>query len=311
MNVKKSLSALLISGATIALLAVSLPAHAAPPALPPGDQLVAASCDDEYGTSTFIKIDAATGASTPVGAGNPGYECAYQQAWDATTNTLYGMIYDSNSVLVKWDYTTGVLTEIGAFFDTDNATAIYPDSIVIALNGSAYAIEGLDLYQVNLSTATVTLLGAIAGADSSIYGAAVDPSTGLIYGLEQSGDLLLIDPVALTGTPAGTWPISTDWSYGLAIDRAGTAWVVESPGDGTYSALWSTPLATFGVAPQLSGNIVDADGDDPITWWATIIYPPVPALADTGFDAAPLALGGFLLAVLGVVLVTRRSRRTI
>ena len=288
-----------------------MPAQAAPPALPAGDKLVSASCDSEYGVSTFLEIDTATGTSTPLGAGSPGFTCGYQQAWDATTSTLYGIIYDSNSDLVTWDYTTGALTYVGQFHDVDLDTPAYPDAMVIGLDGTAYAIQGTSLYSLDLATAEVSSLGVVAGIDDSIYGAAVDPTTGLLYGLEEGGDLLLIDPVALTGTLVGTWPISTTYSYGLAIDHAGTAWVIESPGDGTYSALWSTPLATFGVNPELSGNIVDADGDDPTTWWATIIYPPVaaePALAATGFDAAPLALGGFLLAAAGAVLVTRRRR---
>lgn len=302
-------------GVTTALLAVALPAQAAPPALPEGDQLVAASCNTEsYGPSTFIGIDTATGTSTPVGDGNPGFGCAYQQAWDATTGTLYGMIYDSLASLVTWDYTTGVLTEVGVFHDDVADLDIYPGALVIDLDGKAYAIQGPYLYSVDLATAKVVNLGTVTGIDNSIYGAAVDPTTGLLYGLEQNGDLVLIDPVALTGTAVGTWPTSTEWSYGIAIDHAGTAWVVESPGDGTYSALWSTPLATFGVDPQLSGNIVDAGGDDPTTWWATIIYPPAPApapaLAATGFDAAPLALGGVVLAAAGAVLIARRSRRT-
>lgn len=310
---KKTPAALLLAGITTALLAVALPAQAAPPALPAGDKLVSASCNDNYGESTFLEIDTATGTSTPIGAGSPGFTCGYQQAWDATTSTLYGIIYDTNADLVTWDYTTGALTVVGQFYNVDLDSPAYPDSIVIGLDGKAYAIVSNTLYSLDLATAEVSPLGAVAGLNDSVYGAAVDPTTGLIYGLEQGGDLLLIDPVALTGTPVGTWPISTTWSYGLAIDHAGTAWVVESPGDGTYSALWSTPLATFGVNPELSGNIVDADGDDPTTWWATIIYPPAPvepALAATGFDAAPLALGGFLLAAAGAVLVTRRSRRT-
>lgn len=315
---KKTPAALLLAGITTALLAVALPAQAAPPALPAGDHLVAASCgedDTAYELATFIGIDTATGASTPVGAGNPGFGCSYQQAWDPTTGTLYGVIYDSNMNLVTWDYTTGVVTDIGELHDSVTDAPVYPGAIFIDLDGKAYGIAGSALFSIDLATAAATDLGSLAGVDAFIYGAAVDPTTGLAYALEESGDLLLIDPLAVTSTFVATWPTATNFSYGLAIDHAGTAWVVENPGtDGAYSALWSTPLATFGVDPQLSGNILDADGDDPVTWWATIIYPPAPvapapALAATGFDAAPLALGGILLAAAGAALVTRRSRR--
>jgi len=314
--VKSSSAVLAVAVLTLGLSALAIPAQAAAPALPSGDKLVAASCDADFGDATFLSLDTATGTSTPVGASNESYRCAYQASWDETTDTLYGFIYDSSATLVAWEYTTGTLAEIGDFHDVVNDTAVYPDTMVIGLDGAAYALSGNALYSIDLTNAEVQPLGTLAGLDTYSYGASVDPSTGVLYFLQQDGDLFIVDPLAVTATFVATWPISEDsnWSYGIAIDSAGTAWVVESPGDGTYSALWSTPLASFGVDPQLSGNIVDADGADPVTWWATIISPdvapaPAPALAATGLDVAPLAFGGLLLAAAGALLVARRSRR--
>jgi LPXTG-motif cell wall-anchored protein len=191
--------------------------------------------------------------------------------------------------------------------------------MVIGLDGKAYFNYYDQLYSLDLLTAKATLLGTLDAVESPAYGFSVDPTTGKLYLLAESGELFVIDPVAVTATLVGTWPVSegAQYSYGISIDHAGTAWVVEYPGEESYSALWSTPLATFGVDPQRSGNILSAEGDDPTMWWVALTYAaapapapaPEPVLAATGFDAAPLALGGLLLAAAGIVLVGRRSRR--
>lgn len=315
----KSTSAVLVVAAlSLGLSSLAIPAHAAPPALPDGDHLVTASCNDTE--VTFHTVDAQTGAVTAVGAGNEGYECAYQGAWDATTQTFFATIWDSenDSRLVVFDTTTGGLTEVGPVVDeADEPVNVY--SMVIGLDGKAYFNNYDQLYSLDLLTAKATLLGTLDAVDSPAYGFSVDPTTGKLYLLAESGDLFVIDPVAVTATLVGTWPVSegAQYSYGISIDHAGTAWVVEYPGEESYSALWSTPLATFGVDPQRSGNIVSAEGDDPTMWWVALTYAaapapapaPEPVLAATGFDAAPLALGGLLLAAAGIVLVGRRSRR--
>ena len=316
---KSSHAALAVATLSLGLLSLAIPAHAAPPALPDGDHLVTASC--RTGDVTFHTVDAQTGTATEVGTPNEGYKCAYQGAWDVTTQTFFATIADEGgSQLVVFDTTTGALTKIGDIVDAaDEAVDAY--SMVIGLDGKAYINDYNELYSLDLVTAKATLLGTLDAVDSSAYGFSVDPTTGLFYLLEQTGDLLLVDPLTVTATPVATWPISpeAEASYGISIDHAGTAWVVEFPGDASYSALWSTPLATFGVDPQLSGNILTAEGSDPTMWWVALTYTPAapvpvpaaePALAATGFDAAPLAFGGLFLAAAGAVLVGRRSRRT-
>lgn len=304
----------------VGLTAVALPAAAAPPALPDGDRLVNASCDGS--AVTLYGVDSATGVATAVGPETADMSCAYNTSWNVVTQTLYGYVYDSSyAELVSFDLATGAATVIGEMVDPDeNGIDVF--TMAIDLDGEAWAVGGWDgsgfaLYDVNLGTGVVTLLGAVAGLDDDAYGFAVDPRTGLLYLLESDGELLLIDPVALTATSVASWNFSDlgIFTYGLAIDNAGTAWVVEYPGDDAYSALWSTPLATFGVDPQLSGNIVDgATGLDYVSWWISVVWgvtppPPGPALPATGLDATPVAIGGLLLLAAGGVLVARRSRR--
>lgn len=70
-----------------------------------------------------------TGAATALGSGNAGYECAYQASWDASSKTLYGTIWDADSVLVKWDTLTGALVEVGPVLD--GVTPVDVDTLVI------------------------------------------------------------------------------------------------------------------------------------------------------------------------------------
>lgn len=316
---KLSRAVISLSVLTLGLSALAIPAQAAAPALPAGDQLVTLSCNED--DVSFHTVDAQTGAVTAVGAPNEGYNCAYQGAWDVTTQTFFAVIEDSATArLVVIDTTTGALTEIGEITtDDDDPVNVY--AMVIGLDGKAYVNAYNELYSVDLLTGQATLLGTLDGVTNSAYGFSVDPTTGSLYLLQESGELLLIDPVAVTATLVGTWPVPEELdSYGLSIDHAGTAWVVIYPGEDSYSALWSTPLATFGVDPQLSGDIVTAEGYDPTQWWVALVYKaapapapapaPEPALAATGLDVAPLALGGLLLAAAGAVMVGRRSRRT-
>ena len=315
---KSSSAVLAVAVLTLGLSALAIPAQAAAPALPGTDHLFNASCDGN--PITLFELDSATGVGTEVGSSDPEFTCGYGAAWDVTSQTLFGISRDgSDSDLVTFDLGTGAATYIGTMVD-ETDTLVFADSMVIDLEGNAYIVSDNRLYSLALDTAEVTFLGVLSAVDDYSYGFAVDPSTGILYLLQEDGVLLTVDPLEVTATYVATWTFTpgSNRTYGLAIDNAGTAWVVEYPGDENYTALWSTPLASFGVAPELSGDIVDAATEsDYEGWWVALVWSepapapaPEPVLAATGFDAAPLALGGLLLAAAGAVLVARRSRRT-
>ncbi|MDO7881295.1 hypothetical protein [Antiquaquibacter soli] len=299
-------------GVAAALTFAAAPAHAAAPALPAGESLLAASCTEDYPAAEVFRVDPATGVSTAIGTGSFDFVCSYQGAWDRTTSTYYGSVWDSGtSELVTWNLETGVPTKVADILVGD--APVNPYALVIDLEGNAYFNSGVNLYSLDLATGAATLLGPLAALTDDGYGFSVDPSTGDLYLLQENGDLFLVDPVAVTATYVASWTFSTEGTntWGLAIDSAGTAWVVEYPGDDNYTALWSTPLATFGVDPQLSGNIVDAaTGEDFSGWWVALVPAAAPpALAATGFDATPIAVAGGMLALAGLVLVASRRRR--
>lgn len=308
--------ALAIAALTVGLVAVAAPVHAAPPAMPEGERLVASTCDNPpYPEVTLLEVDSATGVGTAIAADtvNANY-CGYQGAWDRVTQKFYFTTWDSAvSMLLSYDPTTGVITEIGAISDgVDNPNA---DALVIDLDGNAYFFQYDELFSIDLTTGVATFLGIAADLTTDGYGFSVDPVSGDLYFLQQDGELFVIDPDAVTATSVASWTFSAEGqnTYGLAIDSAGTAWVVEFPGgDGIYSRLWSTPLATFGDTTELSGEMLDGANDYSYAgWWVAVIpaaAPPAPQLAATGFDATPAAAAAALLGLAGILLLTRRRR---
>lgn len=302
-----------IAALTAVLALTATPALAAPPPVPSGDQLVAMSCFNEAPLDLFV-VDPASGASTEI-ASTGAQGCGYAAAWDPQTARLYISEY-WNGDLLAYDPATATFSTVGPVVDSGD-TLIDVYAFAIDPDGNAYGIDPAgDLYSIDLTTGLATLLGTLVDLDLYTYGFSADPVTGTLYALSESGTLYEIDPDLVTATAVDTWPFPGDGgdAWGLAIDSAGTAWVVQNPGeDGEYAALWSTPLATFGDTTELSGNLVDsATGTTFDGWWVAVmpaIYPP--QLANTGVDAAPLVAGGvglLALGALGVAIAARPSR---
>jgi hypothetical protein len=195
---------------------------------------------------------------------------------------------------------------------------LFVDALVIGTDGAAYFVRSGELYSLDLTTAIATNLGPLTAITNDAWGFSVDPTTGDLYLLEQDGDLFEVDPAAVTATPVASWTLSPegDFTYGLAIDHSGTAWVVEWGNDDPWGpVLWSTSLAAFGVQQERSGEIERADSFIFENWWVSVVPAPVipavePALADTGVDTAPLAGTALLLGALGLALVIRSRRRS-
>lgn len=312
--VKKTAASAAALLATIALIGLgAAPANAAPPALPAGDALYTVDCSSA--TLQFYTLDSATASATPIGTGNAEAFCGWDMAWDPTTDTAYTYVQnnDNTTELYSADLVTGGSTLVGEItFNDDN---LYVESLAIGLDGVAYVASEGSLYVLDLSTGALALAGVVDGLPSESYGASVDPSTGDLYFLHEGGDLFLVDPTALTATLVGHFDFEapTFATYGLAIDSAGVAWVMTYAG--SVGNLWSATLADFGGTEEFSGVVTNSVTDEAFYTFSLLLVPgepapaPAPALADTGFDSAPLLAGGILLAGLGALLVAR-GRRT-
>ncbi len=88
---------------------------------------------------------------------------------------------------------------------------------------SAYAFAGRELYQLDLATAELTLVGDV-GASTRMFAVAVAPS-GAVYGADDD-ELFLIDPEVPSATligPLGTGPVFTPKSMTFSAD--GRLWM--------------------------------------------------------------------------------------
>jgi hypothetical protein len=273
-------------------LLTAVPASAAPPALPDGWQLVNITCPSDS-TAVIMTVDSATGASTPVASAPADAECGYSGAWDRVTGAAYFTSSDLTTSLLKYD-----------------------SAMAIDLAGNAYILNDGGLYSLDLTTGVTTTVADLLEPTSYVYGFSVDPRTGDLYLLDEVGDLYLIDPSQAPGTGVDTFvaswsfPNGGSYTWGLAIDGNGTAWVTDNSSTIGYVSLLSVPLDSFGSAtPEYSGELLE-DGLYYDAWWVTLIPAPAPEpqLAATGLDVSTgLATGALvLLAGFGVVMVARR-----
>jgi hypothetical protein len=332
-----------VAAASLGLVAIGVvasPAAAAGPALPTGSALYALSCDsDAFDNLTVFSIDVTTAAATQLGDGSPDVDdCSYQAAWDASTGTAYVDV--DAGTLATVELTTGYATPVADF--TIDEVEYDVDSIAITPAGDAYAIIDGVLFTLDLTTGALTGIGPIANT-GTLYSFAADPTTGELIAVSVGGEVFSVDPITGTGTllaqldiPVGD--VTNYFVYSLQIDTAGVYWLevdvraFTGEGESTddSSQLWSTTRAALGDPAVLSGTLT-VDGETPLLESllfvpapvvpvipavpvvpvepAAVVPPVVPTLANTGVDAAPLAAGGALVALLGVALLVPAIRR--
>ncbi|KJC62976.1 hypothetical protein TZ00_17590 [Agreia bicolorata] len=321
---------------TIGLVSIGIvaaPASAASGRTLATGSLHAISCDEDVNALTLFSIDAATAAATAIGDGAPESEaeCALQAAWNPVTSTAY---YSAEglepAVLTRIDPKTGDSTPVGMLALNGERNGI--DSMAIGNDGAAYAIQDDTLYSLDLDTAALTKI-AVLGT-SALLGFSVDPTTGLFYAIRPGGQVFTIDVVAGTATLVGI--VDVDGGiFSLQIDRAGVLWMEVDSGEdeveGRTGDLWSADLADLAGSSLRSGTIADAEQtiyiqsllyipgpvvpveppvvQPPAVAPVTPVTPPAPKLANTGVDAAPIAAGGALVAMLGLALLVPAIRR--
>jgi hypothetical protein len=332
-----------LAALTIGLVSIGVVASPAAAAggrsLPEGSSLYAVQCDDEnLAPLALFSLDTITAAATPVGPGTPASDadCAGQAAWNPVTSTAYvtvwyyeGEIVPIPAVLATIDPTTGVSSPVAPFTLAGEFHDV--DSIAIGNDGAAYAIDDDFLYSLDLANATLTELGDLS--DGAFYGFSVDPTTGAFYAIQPSGDIFTIDVVTHTATLLVSTQLGgdSDRPYSLQIDTDGTFWIqadiTDPETENLVSNLWSITGDALADSPLLSGAITAPSGrfytesllyvPAPIipvvpvvpVVPAAVVVPVVPTLANTGVDAAPLAAGGALVALLGVALLVPAIRR--
>jgi LPXTG-motif cell wall-anchored protein len=332
------------AAAAVLVFAGIAPASAAGSSIDPGDTLYAIACNRDgeppYPMWQLLSVAPETGASTPIGGGEPlSYgACALQAAYDpATGNSYYIQKVTDESVgyyLASIDPSPGsgvstrispnqlsyvvgefpVYPEITAMaIGTDNPPAVStPDRV-----GYLVGTEGQSnrIYYVDLANGAI---GPLYGAPAQISAFAFNPADGKFYMIDELGAVYSFDPSSPSFDPVNPTTVVGNVSnpgdlyrfHSLQIDESGRFWIEADEND-TVSQLASFTLDTLN-APVLSGDLTD----DPYFTSSLLLIPgatpvvpdPVkPKLAATGTDAWPLAGLAALLALAGAaVLVVRR-----
>lgn len=138
----------------------------------------------EDGSHAFLKVDKATGATTPVGTAAP---AAGQDAWtelagDPTDGTLYGVSSSASaSVLYTIDEETATVTEVGAI-TLDGGPAPFVIAVAIDGNGRMYGYNLDDRFlEIDKDTGAATVVGPIGFDANFAQGMDYDLRSGTLY----------------------------------------------------------------------------------------------------------------------------------
>ncbi len=157
------------------------------------------------------------------------------------------------------DTTTGARTTVGPTGQGSEVRGLAFDAMTGATFGTAIDGNGsdTDLFTVDTATGAMTLVGPITGLGSPAFvmGIAVDPTTGLMYGIEVvSSALVAIDKNTGAAATIGALGYSTAFSQGLDFDAATHVLYLASIDYATFAQNMYTVEASI-VAP-IGNNIV-------------------------------------------------------
>ena len=206
----------------------------------------------------FVSFDAdAPGTLDTIAGENEALFAAAFVANDFTKEYTIG--YPSGD-LETIDTTTGAITDIGATGQGGAARDIAYDPITDILFGTAIDGSGTDLFTIDRATGAMTLIAPISGLGAQAYvmGLAVDPDTGLMYGIEiVTSSLVAIDKTTGAATTIGALGYTTRYSQGLDFDAAtGVLYLASIDYDAAVQNMYTVDTAT-GAA-----TLIGAIGND-------------------------------------------------
>lgn len=293
---------------TVGLALLAAPATASTLSLAGNDEMYQVSCGGTN-VNQLLKVDLSTESLTVIGTGEgpPGSGCAYQGALVSTTGWFYFIDIQADDRLLRANLETGDIEVLGTFHDGGSLPQM--KSLAAGPDGEIYAISGRNLYSVDLTDASLTLVTTIDEAgltDGGLYGFAYDPKTDKFYVADSGDGLFSLDittgDVTLVGTNSDFWIGSMDF------DSDGYLWF---NGDGFGVARAS--LHNFGDTSKIrvSGDLSDTAYSESLQ----ILRDPIPAkdknnegLAYTGAADISWVLGFGGIAGLGAVALRRRAK---
>jgi len=183
------------------------------------------------------------------------------------------------------DIATGASTQVGAF-----GTGAGLNDLAFGTDGTLYGTDNVSLFEISTTTGEASLIGDYVST-TQIEGIAVDPTTGILYGIGwQVSDLYSIDTGSGVATLLGDFADleasleGFEGLGGLGSDLTGTLYAtVGSQNGGIYALDRSTFTSTF-IGDGFAGSV-----------------------SDIAFSAIPEPTG-IALALLGLTFCTRIRR---
>ncbi len=147
----------------------------------------------------LIRIDPATGAGTPIGAG-AGQLVNVPAA--ARSGQLFGWTEDSDQP-VLWDKTAGTITVLGGGGNSAEQSLAFNFNTLYFLNCNGCIGTGNRLFTVNTASGALTDLGVVSGIVTGVaHHGSFNPDTDQLYAISRTGngnnprEFYVIDPVA-------------------------------------------------------------------------------------------------------------------
>jgi DNA-binding beta-propeller fold protein YncE len=171
----------------------------------------------------------------------------------------YVIAYPSGN-LKTVDTASGAITDIGATGYGTQMRDIAYDPTTDTLFGGAINGFGTDLFTIDRTTGATKSIGTITGlgSPSFVMGMAVEPYTGLMYGIEiASSSLVAIDKTTGTASVIGPLGYTTRYSQGLGFNpKTGILYLTSIDIDSSSQNLYEVDIQTG------HASLVDRIGND-------------------------------------------------
>jgi V8-like Glu-specific endopeptidase len=163
---------------------------------------------------TLARLDPETGAVTVVGLLGGSSRSAAGLAFDAATDTLYGIIQIGGR-LMRIDTSTAAVTPLGAP-GGNNVGALEFDPVSRTIYGIDDAPEGSRLVRINPSTGVQTVVGLLGSGITDCNGLGYNAENGTLYTINAVTEQMLRVNTS-TGSATVVGPTSAIWggNYGL------------------------------------------------------------------------------------------------
>jgi hypothetical protein len=226
----------------------------------------------DYDTGNLYTVSTANAALTLVG--NTG-AFGFGEIEFSPSGTLYGFSTGSAPTLYKINPSTAAATAIGALglpFVFEGGLAFSPSGIAYGTNGGSSGAA--QLFTINLTTGSATVVGTMSGGSHDVNGLAYR-SDGELIGLDRvSNALVVIDPSTAAVTALAAVPSTVGGVGGMTVLNGTGYYSTSGPGGSVPGSNTLYSFDLFTGASNLIGNFNGVISGDGISGLAATVPEP-------------------------------------